>query len=683
MIRTVALAALALGLASPALPQQDAPAESAPVDTVARDIAAQETDATAVSPDALPDDWAPVEIRAPRVAMSDVPFNVWIVASGVQPGDSVQYRASLPARPAMAAGESLSGWIAGGDSVAVTGLRIADTGAGEITVETTGGFTATESTRVLPGWMSLLPPLVAILLALVFREVVVSLLAGIWLGALFVYDWNPLTALWRTIDKYLVEAVTDPGHAMVLIFTMFLGGMVGVISRNGGTYGIVDAITKRAKGPISGQLSAYLMGLLIFFDDYSNTLIVGSTMRPVTDRLKVSREKLAYIVDSTAAPIASIALISGWIGVEVGLIGDSIAALGLDYEPYVLFVQSIPYRFYPILALFFVLIVIVTDRDFGPMLDAELRARREGKVIADDARPASDLDAEALQPVEGKPRRWVNAVVPIAVVMIVTIGGMWWTGRQSLIGAGETGWSLGDVFGAGDSYVALVWATFLSLAVAVVMTVGQRILSLQDTMDAMVRGMKAMLFAVVILVLAWSLGDITVDVHTADYVVELLTGNLDPRLLPVLVFLGSALISFATGTSWGTMAIMMPVVVPLAVALPGEAGMAEEATLRILLGAISGVLAGSVWGDHCSPISDTTILSSMASSCDHIDHVRTQIPYAVTVGVVAMLIGDIPSAYGLPPWISWVVGAGILLGILYAFGQREDPPAVEEPRTAD
>lgn len=675
MIRTLALAVLALGLASPAL-SQDAPAE----EPAATSQDAPPEEPAVVAPEDLPEDWAPVEVRTPRVTLSDVPFDAWIVASGVQPGDSVEYRASVPGRPGMAAGEEMAGWIAGGDSVALTGLRFEGTGGREVTVETTGGFTATGSTRVLPGWMSLLPPLIAILAALLFREVVVSLLAGVWLGALFIYDWNPLTALWRTIDKYLVEAVTDPGHAMVLIFTMFLGGMVGVISRNGGTYGVVDAITRRATGPISGQLAAYVMGLLIFFDDYSNTLIVGSTMRPVTDRLKVSREKLAYIVDSTAAPVASIALISGWIGVEVGLIGDSITALGLDYEPYVLFVQSIPYRFYPILALFFVLMVIVTDRDYGPMLKAELRARREGKVMADDARPASDLDAEALQPVEGKPRRWVNAVVPITVVMVVTLLGMWWTGRQSLLGAGDSDLSLQNVFANGDSYIALVWATFSALAVAVVMTLAQRILSLQDTMDAMVKGMKAMLFAVVILVLAWSLGAITVDIHTAGYVVELLTGSLDPRLLPVLVFLASAGISFATGTSWGTMAIMMPVVIPLAVALPTEAGMAADAMQTILLGAISGVLAGSVWGDHVSPISDTTILSSMASSCDHIDHVRTQAPYALAVGAVGMLVGDIPSAYGLPPWISWVVGAGVLLGILYVFGTRADPPAETEVR---
>ena len=623
-----------------------------------------------------------VELRLPRVVMENVPFEAWIVAAGVPPGDSVSYTIEPPGGLAAEAGATLTGTVAGGDSVEVGGLRIAETGARNVTVVTPAGRITAEA-RILPGWLSLLPPLLAIALALIFREVVISLLAGVWLGALFVYDWNPLAALWRTLDEYLVEAIVDPSHAMILIFSLLLGGMVGIISRNGGTHGVVDAITRYAVGPIRGQLAAYVMGIVIFFDDYSNTLIVGPTMRPVTDRLRISREKLAYIVDSTAAPVASIALISSWIGFEVGLIGDAVGTLGLDYEPYVLFIQSIPYRFYPILALVFVLFVILTDRDYGPMLQAELRARREGKVLRDDARPASDFDAEVLNPMEGKPRRWLNAILPIGVVAVGTLLGMYFTGRGAITEAGDTDLSLQNVFSNGDSYLSLIWASFSACAVALVITVSQRILTLEQTMAAWLAGLKAMLLACVILVMAWSLGAVTEDVHTADYVVHLLTGNLDPRLLPVLVFLMCAFISFATGTSWGTMAIMMPIVVPLSVALPAEAGLSAEATMTILLGGISSVLAGSVWGDHCSPISDTTILSSMATSCDHIDHVRTQIPYAVLVAMVGMLVGDLPTAFGLSPWISLVLGSGVLLGFLYWFGEREDPPAGKPVTSSD
>lgn len=651
MVRPIAWIVLTLCLARPA-PAQDLPAPSAPV-----------ADTTA----------ARIDVRAPAVVLDGVPFDVWLVAVGVPPGDSVRYAVAPPGQLRGEAGTAFAGSVAAGDSVPVEGLTLDRAGARSIVVDTPAGPVSTP-VRVLPGWLSLLPPLVAIGFALLFREVLISLLAGIWLGALYVYDLNPLTALWRTLDHYIVQAIVDPGHAMILVFSLLLGGMVGIITRNGGAHGMVDVITRRAVGPIGGQLAAYVMGLAIFFDDYSNSLIVGSSMRPVTDRLQISREKLAYIVDSTAAPVASIALISSWIGVEVGLIGDAVRSLDLPYEPYVLFVQSIPYRFYPLLALAFVLMVILTDRDFGPMLKAELRARREGKVMRDGALPASDFDAEILHPKEGRPRRWINAVAPIVTVGLVTLLGMYFTGRAAILAAGETDLGLQNVFARGDSYASLLWASFSACVVAIVLTLAQRILTLAETMAAWLAGLKAMLFAASILTLAWALGSVTLDVNTAGYVVHLLTGNLDPRLLPVLVFLMCAFISFATGTSWGTMAIMMPIVVPLSVALATEAGLSPEATYTILLGGISSVLAGSVWGDHCSPISDTTILSSMATSCDHIDHVRTQIPYALAVGVVGMVVGDIPTAYGVSPWISLIVGCGILLGLLYLIGEREDPP---------
>jgi Na+/H+ antiporter NhaC len=616
---------------------------------------------------------APVQIRLPTVVMDGVPFDAWMVAGDTPPGDSIAFTLRLPVDGGDPAGATLQGYVHGRDSILLEDLRLDRRSGGSITVETPAGRD-TSTTRVLPGWLSILPPLVAIALSLLFREVVVSLLAGIWLGALYTTGWNPLAALGRSLDRYIVGALTDPGHAMILVFSLLLGGMVGIISRNGGTYGLVNAITRHATGPIRGQLAAYVMGLVIFFDDYSNTLIVGPTMRPITDRLGISREKLSYIVDSTAAPVASIALVSSWIGFEVGLIGDSIGSLGLDYSAYLLFVETIPYRFYPILALVFVLWVILTDRDFGPMLKAELRARREGKPIRDGARPASDFDAEILNPIEGKPLRWINAIAPIGVVTLGVLLGLWWTGREALIAAGDPDLGLQNVFASADSNVTLLWAAFAGCAAAVAITLAQRILSLGQTMAAWTAGVKAMLFACIILTLAWSLGEVTTDIYTAGYMVRLLTGNLDPRLLPVLVFLICAFISFATGTSWGTMAIMMPIVIPLSVALPAEAGLNPRDTYTILLGGISSVLAGSVWGDHCSPISDTTILSSMASSSDHIDHVRTQLPYALVVGVVGMLVGDIPTAYGVSPWVSLSAGAGILLALLYLFGKREDPP---------
>jgi Na+/H+ antiporter NhaC len=404
------------------------------------------------------------------------------------------------------------------------------------------------------------------------------------------------------------------------------------------------------------------MGLLIFIDDYANTLLVGNTMRPLTDRLRISREKLAYIVDSTAAPVASIAIISTWIGVEVGLIADAFTDLGIERDPYGTFVASIPYRFYPIFALIFGFMVAFSGRDFGPMLRAERRARTMGKVLRDGAVPLADFESGALEPPAGKPHRSINAVLPILVVVGSVLLFIYLGGRKATLEAGEP-LDLKNIVGNADSYAALLWATALGCMVALVMTVGQRILSLNQAVEAWAQGIKAILPAMVILTLAWAIGMVTGEIHTADYLVDLLGGRLSAQWVPALVFVLSGITSFATGSSWGTMGILMPLVIPLAHNLaPGNE--------VILVGSISSVLAGSVWGDHCSPISDTTVLSSMASSSDHIDHVNTQLPYALFVGGVGIVVGDIATAFGIPFWVSWVVGIAILWAVLRGLGRH-------------
>jgi len=268
--------------------------------------------------------------------------------------------------------------------------------------------------RAISGWTSLLPPLLAILLALLFRQVIPALLCGVWVGAWIAYG-NPLVGALRTVDHYVVGALADVDHVSIIIFSLLLGGMVGLVSRSGGTVGLVDKLSPYATSSRRGQLVTWLMGIVIFFDDYANTLLVGNTMRPVTDRLRISREKLAYIVDSTAAPVASIALISTWIGYEVSLIGDSLQQIGSDLDAYSVFLRALPYNFYPLLALAFGLMVAVGTRDFGPMFAAERRAR-QGKLLADTAVPLADFDSELLQPPADKPRRWFNAVIPVLVV---------------------------------------------------------------------------------------------------------------------------------------------------------------------------------------------------------------------------------------------------------------------------
>jgi Na+/H+ antiporter NhaC len=525
-----------------------------------------------------------------------------------------------------------------------------------IRVEQPGAEDQTITVTAIPGWLSVVPPLLAIVAAVALRQVVVALVAGLWLGAAVVAGYDPLRGMLEMVHVYVVGALADTDHASIIVFSMLLGGMVGVISHNGGTRGIVDVLGRFARTARSGQLTTFVMGLGVFFDDYANALIVGNTMRPVCDRLRISRAKLAYIVDSTSAPVASVALISTWIGTEVGLIKDALQAVGHPAEAYHVFLRSIPYRFYPLLALAMVLLVALWGRDFGPMLAAERRARREGRLSLGADLAVAEKDTKG---------RWWNAIVPIVLVLAVTLGGIWSTGR-AVAGAGA---GFSAIFQAGNSYHALLWGSFAGGLVAVAMTLLQRHSGLEATMKSWLDGVASMLPPLVVLTLAWGLQAVCSRLQTADYLVDLLSGSLAPQLVPLIIFVLAAVVSFATGTSWGTMPILMPIVVPLAVRLAQQAGLPEAGADAILVGAVSSVLAGSVFGDHCSPLSDTTILSAMASSVGVVEHVSTQLPYALVVAVVGMLLGDLPAAYGMNPLLGLLLGMIALCLILRFVGR--------------
>lgn len=510
------------------------------------------------------------------------------------------------------------------------------------------------------GWVSLLPPIVAIALALILRQVLPSLLIGVLLGATIYHGWNPAVGLMRMLDEYLLDALVNRDHAAIVMFSMMLGGMVGVISRCGGSGGIVAKISQYAKTPKSGAIATWAMGMVIFFDDYANTLIVGNTMRPFSDKLRISREKLSYIVDSTAAPIASIAVISTWIGFEMGLIGDAFAKLGIERNVYLTFIQSIPYRFYCVLALLVVPMIALMGRDFGPMLKAERRARSTGKVLRDGAQPLSeDISTAQEIPISS---HW-NALIPIGLVIIVTGLGLYWSGYQS-IGAAP----VYKIIGAADSFSVLMWAAFCGAVSAALMAIWNSPLKFGETIEAFVSGVKSMMLAMIILILAWSLGKTCEDLGTALFVSGAAREVLALWLVPALTFVISAIISFATGTSWGTMAILVPITIPVTYNLivpEGAAGSAEGARIlaenwHVMISAIGSVLAGSIFGDHCSPISDTTIMSSMTSGADHIDHVRTQMPYAVLIALVGTVLGDLPSGLGMNPFVSLAVGIAVI-----------------------
>lgn len=615
-------------------------------------------------------------IATPDFVLSGIDFTVELSALGSDGNVDTTFGSSLPVHGIYRAENGadsppLARFVRG--KATLSGVHARETGEINIHVED-GEVSAEKSLRSIPGILSILPPLFAILLALIMRQVIVALFAGIWLGALFIFDYNPFTALLRVLDHFVVQALADPDHAAIIIFSMMFGGMVGIISRNGGTFGIADRLITLASSPRRGQLSSWLLGIVIFFDDYANTLIVGNTMRPITDKLRISREKLAYIVDSTAAPISSLFFVSTWIGYEVGLIDAAIKSIDYHVESaYWIFIDTIPYRFYPLLTLVLGFVIAYTGRDFGPMLKAERRARLEGKPFREGAQLATDLtESTGVLPPEGIPRRWWNGAIPILTVLVVGMIGLYVTGVKSIQDSGGADYSFGNIIGSANSYQALQWAALISCVVAILLSVSQRLLTVAQALDAWFMGLKSMLFAMLILILAWGIGQVTKELHTADFMVQLLKGNLAPHWLPVLTFLVAAVISFATGTSWGTMGILMPIVIPLAAALSRAAGYDVSAVHVIMLGTVSSVLAGAVFGDHCSPISDTTILSSMASGCDHIDHVRTQLPYALLVATTGMLVGDIPTAFGLSPYISILVGGGVVFGFVMLVGKKDD-----------
>ena len=551
-------------------------------------------------------------------------------------------------------------------------------------------------TANIPLWLSILPPLIAIILALILKEVVISLFIGIWSGAMLIagFSFSNLGAVFKSlfdvISSYIVRALNDGGHLSVIVFSLLIGGMVAIISKNGGMAGVVDALSRYAKNARSTQFVTWLLGISIFFDDYANTLIVGNTMRSVTDKFKISREKLAYIVDSTAAPVAAIAFVTTWIGAELTYVADGVASLGVDLgmTPYALFIASLRFSFYPILALIFILLIIYQNRDFGPMYKSELRARTTGQVVSDGQLRNDDADMENLDPVKNAPKKARFAVIPVATVVLVTILGLIYTGFAN---SGTAGQSYGEIWAAmgadgqgafqkvgmlignSDSYQALLWSSLSGVMVAIAMSASAKIMSLKDTIHFLIMGFKTMLPAIIILTLAWTLAITTQELHTADYLAEIAANALHPMAIPAIIFILAAFISFSTGSSWSTMAILYPIAIPTTWAICTAAGYDMAESMPVLLNVISTVLAASVLGDHCSPISDTTILSSLASDCNHIDHVRTQLPYAVTVGVVSLVLGTLATMLG-GSWaiclLLMAVGVGVLYLIIRKFGKE-------------
>jgi Na+/H+ antiporter NhaC len=533
----------------------------------------------------------------------------------------------------------------------------------------------------VPSGLSLLPPLLCIIFAFFFHRVVAALLLGIVLGAFLVEDFAVMPALWRTGVDYVWGTATDPWNLKIYAFTLVLLGMVNVSVVCGGMAGVLEALGRLARGVRSTQIASALMGVAIFFDDYANCVVVGGAARPLTDARRISREKLAYIVDSTAAPIAGIAFISTWIGIEIKYFQDTLPNLGVFSEVttggYAFFFEVLPYRFYCVFAVLLVFLVAIMGRDFGPMLHAERMARRgersPGARQTGSRRPL-------LAPVEvkaGAPARWINGVLPIVVVVFATIAGSIQVGASELAAAG-TPVSLATLGGLGQAFVAvgdgsvtvLLAAASIGAVVAILLAVTQRVLTLSEALGAWLRGAVAMLPAVAILVLAMAIRTVTDDLAVAPYIAGII-GDTVPRLFPLAVFVMAGAVAFATGTSWGTMAILIPVALPVGAHLFGD--LPDGALLLFLTGA--AVLDGAIFGDHCSLISDTTVMSSIASGCEHVEHVRTQLPYAMLAMTTAALCGYTLVAWtDADWWLSYPAGAFIMVAWLRLRGRSPEPP---------
>ena len=503
--------------------------------------------------------------------------------------------------------------------------------------------------------LTLLPPLLTIGLAIITRRVRLSLSIGLGFGTLLATQLDPLAALTLVAGLFFhVALATD--NILITTFSLLVAGMVAVIEHNGGTIALVRKAERAVRGPRSAMVSSWLAGLFVFFDDYANCLMVGTTFRPLYDRHKLSHAKLAYIVDSTAAPVASFAVISTWIGYELGLLADALDGVPLAGGLLVFFISTLPFRFYSIYSLAFVGAVALSGRDFGPM--ARLERKTRAAPLAFEQRDTSEPAQSA----------WL-AAGPILSLLLATLACLYLDGRSSAGASSSANPTLLSIVGAANAYRSMALGAGFAFVVSVGLSLSSRTLTLPGVLRASWRGMQRILGALVILYLAWGLGEALETIGTAHALTNLLTNNVSTWSLPALTFLVAAVVSFATGSSFSTMAILIPLVVPLAVSLAGEtAGPPVLAT-------VGAVLAGACFGDHISPISDTTILSATASGVEVITHVRTQLPYALTVGAISLCLGYLPAGFGVSPLILLPLGVGlgaVLVWVLGRTGEGDD-----------
>lgn len=501
------------------------------------------------------------------------------------------------------------------------------------------------------GILSLLPPIVAIVMAFATKQTILSLFAGVFIGSLMLSGWNPLLGLINTIGDFMLPTMGDEWNQSIVLMMIFIGGLSLMLERGGGANAFAEILTTKVKTRKQGRILSWLGGVAVFFSDSTNPVLVGPIFRPITDHLKISREKLAYTVDSTSATIPALLPFTAWGAYVIGIVNTQFKELGYDGNPYTAFVQGIPYQYYTIGAILAVLILAVTGIDFGPMKKAEDRALKEGKLLSDTAEPLKPVSIVEL-PEEAKPTVW-NMVTPLIVLIVIIFGMFLWTG-----GFPERG--VLEALGSANSTLSLDFAFFIAGIVALLYTVKSKVFDFKEAWRTYMEGVEQMVEAILVLILAWSLGSVCGAVGTPDFVVRVTQNVLTPATMLLAIFIAAAFTGFTTGSSWGPFAIFLPISIPLAIAIDAPMG-----------AAIAAVLSGGIFGDHCSPISDTTILSSMGSSCDHMDHVATQLPYAL-ITFLASAIGYIVAGFTSGPIPGLIVTIGLLFIFILLGGKIEN-----------
>jgi len=475
------------------------------------------------------------------------------------------------------------------------------------------------------GIWSLLPPIAAIVLAIKTKQVYISLGVGIWLGWMVINSWNPLIGSLATIEA-LVDVFDDAGNTRTIMFSALVGALIMFIQRSGGVQGFILYLEHKLlqqedkNNRKTVQVIAALVGILVFVESSISVLTVGALFRPVFDKMKISREKLAYLADSSSAPICVLIPLNAWGAFVMGLL------ITQGYEqPFAMMIKSIAYNFYPILAIVLLFVIILTGKDFGPMRKAEKRTM-EGQIMWPEARPMVADEITAVETKEGIVPRARNMVIPLATMVIMMPIMLTYTGWEAA-GDGDAIQQFFNAIGNGSGSTSVLVSVIVAIFVSMILYASQGLFKLHEMVDLTMKGISGLMPLALLMLMAFAMVNVCKSLETGLFVAEITRSWLSPGLVPLVVFLTSCFIAFSTGTSWGTFGIMIAIGMPMAQSLGANEVMV-----------VAAVLGGGVFGDHCSPISDTTIIASMASASDHIDHVRTQLPYALVIGGITAIM---------------------------------------------